>query len=387
MTTRDLGEKLTETQDDGVLIIDTRPPMIFNASHIKQAHNVHWPPIVKRRSGNHMNLENIIRCPHTRAKLAAGLFHTIVAYDERSISLSSVPKDANLILVLQSLEKQATKVKNLRFLEGGFEQFRYEHLHLCTSASSSLPSDDVNLASISGHGYLSVPASLPNKQHHPILDQGDPVQLLPWLYLGSAWHSRQLSILSRLEVTALLNVSSNEPTPPPPFAVKSKRIPVDDTCTSDISCWFADAVKFIDRVHSEGGKVLVHCLAGISRSATICLAYLMKQRKYTLDQAFDYLKARREIISPNLNFMRQLQEYETALKREPSTPLASPPSSAPVGSHSAPNTPRAKRRALSLQLTPCTQQAAFVFDIPSISSSNSPSGSFTHSPTLVESPS
>jgi len=57
----------------------------------------------------------------------------------------------------------------------------------------------------------------------------------------------------------------------------------------------------------------VHCLAGISRSATICMAYLMQIKDMSLDQAHDYLKQRRRLISPNLNFLRQLAEFETAL--------------------------------------------------------------------------
>jgi len=59
--------------------------------------------------------------------------------------------------------------------------------------------------------------------------------------------------------------------------------------------------------------VLIHCRAGISRSATVCIAYLMYAGRLSLDQAHDYLKLRRPLISPNLNFMRQLAEFETSL--------------------------------------------------------------------------
>lgn len=70
---------------------------------------------------------------------------------------------------------------------------------------------------------------------------------------------------------------------------------------------------YIESVRESGGRVLVHCLAGISRSATICMAYLMRARGLTLDEAHDYLKQRRPLISPNLNFLRQLAEFEVAL--------------------------------------------------------------------------
>lgn len=66
-----------------------------------------------------------------------------------------------------------------------------------------------------------------------------------------------------------------------------------------------------DSVKQSGGRVLVHCQAGISRSATICLAYLMHTQRVRLDEAFDFVKQRRHVISPNLAFMGQLLQFET----------------------------------------------------------------------------
>lgn len=66
-----------------------------------------------------------------------------------------------------------------------------------------------------------------------------------------------------------------------------------------------------DSVKASGGRVLVHCQAGISRSATICLAYLINARRVSLDEAFDFVKRRRQVISPNLAFMGQLVQFET----------------------------------------------------------------------------
>ena len=70
----------------------------------------------------------------------------------------------------------------------------------------------------------------------------------------------------------------------------------------------------VESVRESGGKVLIHCRAGISRSATICIAYLMYGGRLTLDEAHDYLKRCRPLISPNLNFMQQLAEFEGCLK-------------------------------------------------------------------------
>jgi len=62
--------------------------------------------------------------------------------------------------------------------------------------------------------------------------------------------------------------------------------------------------------------VLAFCRAGISRSAAICIAYLMQQNRMTMDEAHDYVKSRRAFISPNLNFMRQLHEFDGRLRAD-----------------------------------------------------------------------
>ncbi len=66
-----------------------------------------------------------------------------------------------------------------------------------------------------------------------------------------------------------------------------------------------------DSVRNKGGRVFVHCQAGISRSATICLAYLMRTNRVKLEEAFEFVKQRRSIISPNFSFMGQLLQFES----------------------------------------------------------------------------
>ena len=56
--------------------------------------------------------------------------------------------------------------------------------------------------------------------------------------------------------------------------------------------------------------MLVHCHAGISRSATIVIAYLMKALSMTLEEAYKLVKSRRPRIKPNQAFISQLMEYE-----------------------------------------------------------------------------
>lgn len=58
---------------------------------------------------------------------------------------------------------------------------------------------------------------------------------------------------------------------------------------------------------------MVYCVAGVSRSASICIAYLMKYNKLSLLEAYNYVKLRRSRIKPNCGFFKQLIEYEKQL--------------------------------------------------------------------------
>ena len=71
------------------------------------------------------------------------------------------------------------------------------------------------------------------------------------------------------------------------------------------------------QVHSGGGKILIYCRAGQSRSATLCIAYFMKYHDMSYEEAFQYVKYRRPIIHPNMGFVSQLREYERKLKTKP----------------------------------------------------------------------
>lgn len=58
---------------------------------------------------------------------------------------------------------------------------------------------------------------------------------------------------------------------------------------------------------------MVHCLAGISRSVTVTVAYLMQKLNLSLNDAYDFVKRKKSNISPNFNFMGQLLDFERTL--------------------------------------------------------------------------
>lgn len=67
-----------------------------------------------------------------------------------------------------------------------------------------------------------------------------------------------------------------------------------------------------DDARRNSGKVLVHCVGGISRSVAVTLAYLMRTENMKLDDAYTFMKSKKANISPNISFMGQLLEFEKA---------------------------------------------------------------------------
>eukprot|EP00756_Hemistasia_phaeocysticola_P067117 Hpha_TRINITY_DN9730_c0_g1::TRINITY_DN9730_c0_g1_i1::g.10260::m.10260 len=83
--------------------------------------------------------------------------------------------------------------------------------------------------------------------------------------------------------------------------------------------------EFIERAKAEGGKVMVHCQAGISRSASIVIGYLMRTQSRTLKDALFFVKDRRSQAGPNVHFCTQLGEMEVS-SRPTAEERALPPS-------------------------------------------------------------
>ncbi|XP_029504571.1 dual specificity protein phosphatase 26 isoform X2 [Oncorhynchus nerka] len=142
-------------------------------------------------------------------------------------------------------------------------------------------------------------------------------EVWPRLYIGDQNIASDRRELARLGITHILNCAQSKWRGGAEYYagmdITYQGIEAHDTPSFDMSVNFYPAAEFIHRALSSSGKVLVHCAVGVSRSATLVLAYLMIRQNLTLVEAIKAVKDHRGVI-PNRGFLRQLNGLDSILR-------------------------------------------------------------------------
>ncbi|KAJ6620046.1 hypothetical protein B0H10DRAFT_2023414 [Mycena sp. CBHHK59/15] len=196
----------------------------------------------------------------------------------------------------------------------------------------------------------------------PRFDGSFPSRVLPFLYLGNLNHASNAYMLHALGITHVVSVGECALVPPPLGHCTSS----GDTCTSALcrpnhntnahfiqgkgpgnqgSLWIEERegrikvldikgvcddgidtlepqlepiCEWIEKARLEGGQVLVHCRVGVSRSATVTIAYVMKHLSMPLVDAYLIVRSRRlsVLIQPNMRLLYNLCGWEIKLAKE-----------------------------------------------------------------------
>uniref|UniRef100_A0A8C6MGU3 Dual specificity phosphatase 16 n=1 Tax=Moschus moschiferus TaxID=68415 RepID=A0A8C6MGU3_MOSMO len=205
---------LLESGTEKVLLIDSRPFVEYNTSHILEAININCSKLMKRRLQQDKVLITELIQHSAKHKVDLDCSQKVVVYDQSSQDVASLASDCFLTVLLGKLEKS--------------------FIPTCIS-QPCLP----ELMQQNGIGYV-------------------------------------------------LNASNT--CPKPDFIPESHflLVPVNDSFCEKILPWLDKSVDFIEKAKASNGCVLVHCLAGISRSATIAIAYIMKRMDMSLDEAYRF---------------------------------------------------------------------------------------------------
>lgn len=130
------------------------------------------------------------------------------------------------------------------------------------------------------------------------------------VYIGDIASAYNLEEMQQLGITHIVTaVLGVRPQFPENFVYLN--VPVRDVESENLKQYLPETTKFIEDAVRSGGKVLCHCVCGVSRSATIVAAWVMSRQGYSVDQTIEFLQQRRECVDPNPSFRRQLSELST----------------------------------------------------------------------------
>lgn len=299
VSAHDLAKEL-HAQKGSVFLLDCRPVLSFSSCHISGAANINLASMMKKRfMAGKIGLVDLISSAEAKEQLKNGHNVKVVVYDECTTEPKSLSANNTAYLVIIALCKLG---KTPRLLKGGISEFGVLHPSLCEVSVSPLR-----------RAISTGPRATTPGQRDQALDwkTAPPVFILSYLVLGSEKDAHSKEVLQEFGVRYILNVTANCPNYfEEDDGFVYKRISVSDTGTQKLSQHFSEAFEFIEEARKQKSCILIHCMAGISRSVTLTIAYLMKYFGMPMQSAYQYVKERRPAISPNLNFMGQLVEFE-----------------------------------------------------------------------------
>lgn len=142
-----------------------------------------------------------------------------------------------------------------------------------------------------------------------------PDKVLSFLYLGSLRTAQTPLVYRDLDIGFILSAGRNM-TVHVESGMRHLVLPIDDHPGEKLRPIFDMAFNFIDDAREEGKGVLLHCFAGLSRSVTIAVAYLMSRYNYKRDEAIEMIRRVRPSSQPNSGFMDILAQYEQELNNQ-----------------------------------------------------------------------
>ncbi|KAI9113835.1 hypothetical protein K1719_015086 [Acacia pycnantha] len=140
------------------------------------------------------------------------------------------------------------------------------------------------------------------------------------IYLGSDTVAKNHELLRQNGITHVLNCVGFVC----PEYFKSdfvyKTLWLQDSPTEDITSILYDVFDYFEDVREQGGRVLVHCCQGVSRSSSLVIAYLMWREGQSFEDAFQYVKTARGVTNPNMGFACQLLQCQKRVLAMPASP-------------------------------------------------------------------
>jgi hypothetical protein len=147
----------------------------------------------------------------------------------------------------------------------------------------------------------------------------DPANLiLPRLWLGNRVAASDGEFLRKNNITVVFNCTKDLPFHP--SVLRKYRLPVDDNLEAqeidNMERWAPEAVYKVLAEYNRGNTILIHCYAGMQRSAALMAMTLVVLTKRSVDDIVRFIKEKRPIaFTPGKNFGKSIYGFERLYKR------------------------------------------------------------------------
>ena len=267
------------------ILVDVRDKESFVKAHIDGA--IHLGP-------ESSSWQQILSVQNDREKLGQILDNTfqhrhkentiVIVYDYDTYNIDETVKTDPLRIIYDIFETDGV---DITYIQGGFDGFQ-------TVDPSSFVGTPFEMFRVV-YGTILPPLNF-------FLDD--------FMAIGSCEDAEDIPQLDKHNITHVLNVTTRPCIEKVVASRITMQIPIFDSLSQDILQYFQQAFDFIDIARKiPNAKLLIHCHAGISRSVSFAIAYVMWAEQKSFDDTFALIHKHRPCASPNLNFMGQLMIF------------------------------------------------------------------------------
>lgn len=154
---------------------------------------------------------------------------------------------------------------------------------------------------------------------HSLYKSAEPAnEILPGIWLGSVKAATDGNWLSNHRIQCVFNCTKDLPYHP--LIKRQYRIPVDDNLEMkeirNLELWSFEIVYKIIEEYRSGQPILIHCMAGMQRSAACMAMLLIALKNMNPDDAIAYIRSKRSIaFRPAVNFRSAIDGFYKAYKK------------------------------------------------------------------------
>ena len=138
-------------------------------------------------------------------------------------------------------------------------------------------------------------------------------EIIPRLWLGNAHAAADETFFRTHQINVVINCTKDIPFSG--HAPKQYRIPVDDNLEEaeirNMAHWSPQTVYTIMQHYKNGDRILIHCMAGMQRSACAVAMFLICHAKCHTTEAIQFIRSKRSIaFFPRANFLKSIEYFD-----------------------------------------------------------------------------